>query len=111
MFVLDFSLLIIEYIILVYSWMNKALQESLYSEDNLPSSSCPDLLLWIWQINGTVTENLSLIDAKKLIERSKGKLKMVVQRDDRATLLSIPDLDDSIPSANNSDRDGKTTDL
>ncbi|KAL0154858.1 hypothetical protein M9458_049121, partial [Cirrhinus mrigala] len=56
-------------------------------------------------INGTVTENLSLIDAKKLIERSKGKLKMVVQRDERATLLNIPDLDDSIPSANASDRD------
>ncbi len=65
-------------------------------------------LLFLWQINGTVTENLSLIDAKKLIERSKGKLKMVVQRDERATLLNIPDLDDSIPSANNSDRDGET---
>lgn len=61
-----------------------------------------------FQINGTVTENLSLIDAKKLIERSKGKLKMVVQRDDRATLLNIPDLDDSIPSANASDRDGES---
>ncbi|XP_057691138.1 tight junction protein ZO-1 isoform X3 [Corythoichthys intestinalis] len=59
----------------------------------------------VLKINGTVTENLSLIDAKKLIERSKGKLKMVVQRDDRATLLNIPDLDDSIPSGNNSDRD------
>ncbi|XP_054476545.1 tight junction protein ZO-1 isoform X10 [Anoplopoma fimbria] len=59
----------------------------------------------VLKINGTVTENLSLIDAKKLIERSKGKLKMVVQRDERATLLSIPDLDDSIPSGNNSDRD------
>ena len=71
-------------------------------------------LLWLttssvsFQINGTVTENLSLIDAKKLIERSKGKLKMVVQRDDRATLLNIPDLDDSIPSANASDRDGES---
>lgn len=49
-----------------------------------------------------------MIDAKKLIERSKGKLKMVVQRDDRATLLNIPDLDDSIPSANASDRDGES---
>ncbi|KAL2077134.1 hypothetical protein ACEWY4_026638 [Coilia grayii] len=58
----------------------------------------------VLKINGTVTENLSLIDAKKLIERSKGKLKMVVQRDERATLLNIPDMDDSIPSAN-SDRD------
>lgn len=34
---------------------------------------------------------------------------MVVQRDERATLLNIPDLDDSIPSANNSDRDGETS--
>ncbi|KAJ8343506.1 hypothetical protein SKAU_G00308350 [Synaphobranchus kaupii] len=59
----------------------------------------------VLKINGTVTENLSLIDAKKLIERSKGKLKMVVQRDERATLLNIPDLDDSIASANASDRD------
>uniref|UniRef100_A0A3Q3R4X8 Zona occludens protein 1 n=1 Tax=Monopterus albus TaxID=43700 RepID=A0A3Q3R4X8_MONAL len=59
----------------------------------------------VLKINGTVTENLSLVDAKKLIERSKGKLKMVVQRDERATLLNVPDLDDSIPSANNSDRD------
>ncbi|XP_036439999.1 tight junction protein ZO-1 isoform X4 [Colossoma macropomum] len=58
----------------------------------------------VLKINGTVTENLSLIDAKKLIERSKGKLKMVVQRDERATLLNIPDIDDSIPSGN-SDRD------
>ncbi|XP_051975178.1 tight junction protein ZO-1-like isoform X6 [Xyrauchen texanus] len=59
----------------------------------------------VLKINGTVMENLSLIDAKKLIERSKGKLKMVVQRDERATLLHIPDMDDSIPSANASDRD------
>ncbi|XP_030232260.1 tight junction protein ZO-1 isoform X3 [Gadus morhua] len=59
----------------------------------------------VLKINGTVTENLSLVDAKKLIERSKGKLKMVVQRDERATLLNVPDLDDSIPSGNNSDRD------
>ncbi|XP_076839346.1 tight junction protein 1 [Brachyhypopomus gauderio] len=58
----------------------------------------------VLKINGTVTENLSLTDAKKLIERSKGKLKMVVQRDERATLLNVPDVDDSIPSVH-SDRD------
>lgn len=73
--------------------------------------TCTDPLPFLCQINGTVTENLSLIDAKKLIERSKGKLKMVVQRDERATLLNIPDLDDSIPSANNSDRDGELANL
>lgn len=41
---------------------------------------------------------------KTLIERSKGKLKMVVQRDERATLLNVPDLSDSIHSAGASER-------
>jgi len=50
---------------------------------------------------------MSLADAKTLIERSKGKLKMVVQRDERATLLNVPDLSDSIHSANASERDGE----
>ncbi|XP_053321290.1 tight junction protein ZO-1 isoform X1 [Spea bombifrons] len=59
----------------------------------------------VLKINGTVTENMSLTDAKTLIERSKGKLKMVVQRDERATLLNVPDLDDSLHSANASERD------
>ncbi|TST35113.1 Tight junction protein ZO-1 [Bagarius yarrelli] len=36
--------------------------------------------------------------------KSEGKLKMVVQRDERATLLNVPDVDDSIPSGN-SERD------
>lgn len=85
---------------------------SLIFNQNYPAVLCPVMAnrccLCFSQINGTVTENLSLIDAKKLIERSKGKLKMVVQRDDRATLLNIPDLDDSIPSANASDRDGES---
>ncbi|XP_027707334.1 tight junction protein ZO-1 isoform X7 [Vombatus ursinus] len=59
----------------------------------------------VLKINGTVTENMSLTDAKTLIERSRGKLKMVVQRDERATLLNVPDLSDSIHSANASERD------
>nr|KAF6268099.1 tight junction protein 1 [Pipistrellus kuhlii] len=59
----------------------------------------------VLKINGTVTENMSLTDAKTLIERSKGKLKMVVQRDERATLLNVPDLSDSIHSANASEQD------
>lgn len=65
------------------------------------------LFCTLFQINGTVTENMSLADAKTLIERSKGKLKMVVQRDERATLLNVPDLSDSIHSANASERDGE----
>ncbi|KAM7048539.1 tight junction protein 1 isoform 5-T5 [Molossus nigricans] len=59
----------------------------------------------VLKINGTVTENMSLTDAKTLIERSKGKLKMVVQRDERATLLNVPDLSDSLHSADASERD------
>ncbi|KAK7891035.1 hypothetical protein WMY93_022998 [Mugilogobius chulae] len=47
-----------------------------------------------------------LLDRRQEADRKvKGQAKMVVQRDDRATLLNIPDLDDSIPSANASDRD------
>uniref|UniRef100_A0AAR2JC52 Tight junction protein 2b (zona occludens 2) n=1 Tax=Pygocentrus nattereri TaxID=42514 RepID=A0AAR2JC52_PYGNA len=49
----------------------------------------------ILKINGTVTENLSLSDAGKLIEKSRGKLQLVVQRDNRQILVRIPALADS----------------
>ncbi|XP_068995437.1 tight junction protein ZO-2-like isoform X2 [Embiotoca jacksoni] len=49
----------------------------------------------ILKINGTVTENLSLHDAGKLIEKSRGKLQLVVQRDQRQLLVRIPPLADS----------------
>ncbi|KAM9857978.1 tight junction protein ZO-2b [Aulostomus maculatus] len=49
----------------------------------------------ILKINGTVTENLSLNDAGKLIEKSRGKLQLVVQRDRRQILVRIPPLADS----------------
>uniref|UniRef100_A0A8C4RBQ0 Tight junction protein ZO-1 n=1 Tax=Eptatretus burgeri TaxID=7764 RepID=A0A8C4RBQ0_EPTBU len=59
----------------------------------------------VLKINGTVTENMSLADARKLIEKSKGKLRLVVQRDERKTLTNMPELDDSLPSSEDSDRD------
>uniref|UniRef100_A0A667HHJ6 Tight junction protein 2 n=1 Tax=Lynx canadensis TaxID=61383 RepID=A0A667HHJ6_LYNCA len=43
----------------------------------------------ILKINGTVTENMSLTDARKLIEKSRGKLQLVVLRDSRQTLINI----------------------
>ncbi|KAG7476282.1 hypothetical protein MATL_G00081240 [Megalops atlanticus] len=49
----------------------------------------------ILKINGTVTENLSLADAGKLIEKSRGKLQLLVQRDRRQVLIRIPPLVDS----------------
>ncbi|XP_041691831.2 tight junction protein ZO-2 isoform X2 [Coregonus clupeaformis] len=49
----------------------------------------------ILKINGTVTENMSLNDAGKLIEKSRGKLQLVVQRDRRQILIRIPPLVDS----------------
>ncbi|XP_038143536.1 tight junction protein ZO-2a isoform X2 [Cyprinodon tularosa] len=49
----------------------------------------------ILKINGTVTENLSLSDAGKLIEKSRGKLQLVVQRDRRQILIRIPPMVDS----------------
>ncbi|CAM9895424.1 unnamed protein product [Lampetra planeri] len=60
----------------------------------------------VLKINGTVTENMSLADARKLIEKSKGKLKLVVQRDERKTLTNMPELDDSPPSSDGSDHSG-----
>ncbi|XP_077943222.1 tight junction protein ZO-2b isoform X3 [Gasterosteus aculeatus] len=57
----------------------------------------------ILKINGTVTENLSLHDAGKLIEKSRGKLQLVVQRDRRHILVRIPPLADS-----DSDNDGES---
>uniref|UniRef100_A0A3B3Y289 Tight junction protein 2a (zona occludens 2) n=1 Tax=Poecilia mexicana TaxID=48701 RepID=A0A3B3Y289_9TELE len=49
----------------------------------------------ILKINGTVTENLSLGDAGKLIEKSRGRLQLVVQRDRRQILIRIPPMVDS----------------
>uniref|UniRef100_I3MGU6 Tight junction protein 2 n=1 Tax=Ictidomys tridecemlineatus TaxID=43179 RepID=I3MGU6_ICTTR len=49
----------------------------------------------ILKINGTVTENMSLMDARKLIEKSRGKLQLVVLRDSKQTLINIPSLNDS----------------
>lgn len=51
--------------------------------------------LLVFQINGTVTENLSLSDAGKLIEKSRGKLQLVVQRDRQQVLIRVPPMVDS----------------
>ncbi|XP_030049706.1 tight junction protein ZO-2 [Microcaecilia unicolor] len=49
----------------------------------------------VLKINGTVTENISLTDARKLIERSQGKLQLVIKRDSQQTLINIPSMHDS----------------
>ncbi|XP_044029336.1 tight junction protein ZO-2a isoform X5 [Siniperca chuatsi] len=49
----------------------------------------------ILKINGTVTENLALSDAGKLIEKSRGRLQLVVQRDRRQVLIRVPPMVDS----------------
>ncbi|XP_077478789.1 tight junction protein ZO-2a isoform X8 [Stigmatopora argus] len=49
----------------------------------------------ILKINGTATENLSLSDAGKLIEKSRGKLQLVVQRDRQQVLIRVPPMVDS----------------
>lgn len=54
------------------------------------------------QINGMTTENLSLLETKHLVEKSRGKLTMMVLRDDRKFLVSIPEVQDS---ASNSEED------
>ncbi|CAI9553882.1 unnamed protein product [Staurois parvus] len=49
----------------------------------------------VLKINGTVTENMSLADARKLIEKSRGKLQLLVQRDVQQTLINVPSVHDS----------------
>ncbi|XP_059400351.1 tight junction protein ZO-2-like [Carassius carassius] len=49
----------------------------------------------ILKINGTVTENLSLSDAGRLIEKSRGKLQLMVQRDRSQVLIRVPPMADS----------------
>lgn len=45
------------------------------------------------------TENLSLLETKHLVEKSRGKLTMMVLRDDRKFLVSIPEVEDSVPNS------------
>ncbi|CAN0310274.1 unnamed protein product [Lampetra fluviatilis] len=53
----------------------------------------------VLKINGAATDNMSLGDARKLIERSGGRLKMSVHRGAGKTLTNMPLLDDSPSSA------------
>ncbi|KAM4053401.1 tight junction protein ZO-3 isoform 2-T2 [Anomaloglossus baeobatrachus] len=51
-----------------------------------------DLIL---KINGVASENMSLADTRRLIEKSKGKLTLTVLRDNRQFLVNIPEVRDS----------------
>ncbi|XP_019368804.1 PREDICTED: tight junction protein ZO-3 isoform X2 [Gavialis gangeticus] len=51
-----------------------------------------DLIL---KINGITSENMSLADTRRLIERSEGTLTLLVLRDNRQFLVSIPEVRDS----------------
>ncbi|XP_031724213.1 tight junction protein ZO-3 isoform X2 [Anarrhichthys ocellatus] len=67
-----------------------------------------DLIL---KINGMTTENLSLLETKHLVEKSRGKLTMTVLRDDRKFLVSIPEMEDSAPNSDNDRRRGSSSEL
>ncbi|XP_030640070.1 tight junction protein ZO-3 [Chanos chanos] len=66
-----------------------------------------DLVL---KINGMVTENLSLLETKHLVEKSRGKLTMLVLRDDRKFLVSIPEVEDS-PRNSEGDQGNSSSEL
>ncbi|XP_054459238.1 tight junction protein ZO-3 isoform X2 [Anoplopoma fimbria] len=67
-----------------------------------------DLIL---KINGMTTENLSLLETKHLVEKSRGKLTMTVLRDDRKFLVSIPEVEDSAPNSEDDRRHGSSSEL
>uniref|UniRef100_A0A667Z0F2 Tight junction protein 3 n=1 Tax=Myripristis murdjan TaxID=586833 RepID=A0A667Z0F2_9TELE len=67
-----------------------------------------DLIL---KINGMTTENLSLLETKHLVEKSRGKLTMMVLRDDRKFLVSIPEVEDSAPNSEDDRRHDSSSEL
>ncbi|XP_018525646.1 tight junction protein ZO-3 isoform X2 [Lates calcarifer] len=67
-----------------------------------------DLIL---KINGMTTENLSLLETKHLVEKSRGKLTMTVLRDDRKFLVSIPEVADSAPNSEDDRRQDSSSEF
>uniref|UniRef100_A0A8C4NME9 Tight junction protein 3 n=1 Tax=Dicentrarchus labrax TaxID=13489 RepID=A0A8C4NME9_DICLA len=67
-----------------------------------------DLIL---KINGMTTENLSLLETKHLVEKSRGKLTMTVLRDERKFLVSIPEVEDSAPNSEDDHRRDSSSEL
>ncbi|XP_044056690.1 tight junction protein ZO-3 isoform X3 [Siniperca chuatsi] len=67
-----------------------------------------DLVL---KINGMTTENLSLLETKHLVEKSRGKLTMTVLRDNRKFLVSIPEVEDSAPNSEDDHRRDSSSEL
>uniref|UniRef100_A0A4W5N6J5 Tight junction protein 3 n=1 Tax=Hucho hucho TaxID=62062 RepID=A0A4W5N6J5_9TELE len=67
-----------------------------------------DLIL---KINGMTTENLSLLETKHLVEKSRGKLTMMVLRDDRKFLVSIPEVEDSATNSEEDHRGNSSSEL
>ncbi|XP_053559105.1 tight junction protein ZO-3 isoform X2 [Bombina bombina] len=61
-----------------------------------------DLIL---KINGVASENMSLADTRRLIERSKGKLTLTILRDNRQFLVNIPEVRDSESEGRSSPRE------
>ncbi|KAM4810263.1 tight junction protein ZO-3 [Rhinophrynus dorsalis] len=61
-----------------------------------------DLIL---KINGVTSENMSLADTRRLIEKSKGKLTLTVLRDNRQFLVNIPEVRDSESEEKSSGRE------
>uniref|UniRef100_UPI00358DE1D4 tight junction protein ZO-2-like isoform X2 n=1 Tax=Myxine glutinosa TaxID=7769 RepID=UPI00358DE1D4 len=62
----------------------------------------------VLKINGTVTENMSLMDARRLIERSFGKLQLTIHREKSRILTNLPELQDSTQTSDMSDVDDVT---
>uniref|UniRef100_A0A673JUM0 Tight junction protein ZO-3-like n=1 Tax=Sinocyclocheilus rhinocerous TaxID=307959 RepID=A0A673JUM0_9TELE len=67
-----------------------------------------DLVL---KINGMTTENLSLLETKHLVEKSRGKLTMLVLRDERKFLVSIPEVEDSPQNSADERRQDSSSEL
>lgn len=72
---------------------------------------CKSICFPLNQINGITTENLSLLETKHLVEKSRGKLTMTVLRDNRKFLVTIPEVEDSPPNSEDDERRDTSSEL
>lgn len=72
----------------------------------LPRASALRPRLCLLQINGVASEDLSLADTQRLIERTEGILTLHVLRDDRQFLVNIPDIEGSRSDSSSMDGEG-----
>ena len=98
-------------LLIVINFIDQSIRRRSYSSSTALSALRPMSWLFLLQINGMTTENLSLLETKHLVEKSRGRLTMTVLRDSRKFLVSIPEVVDSAPNSEDDRRHDSSSEL